>query len=198
MKIFWFDCETTGLDAKKNSIIQIGGVIEIGGVIVERLEYFLRPDPHTVIEPRALEVNGKTEKEIMDYPPAVEAICGLKEVLAKYVNRYDREDKFVAAGFNVNFDIDFLREAFLRVHDKYYGSWFFSCPLDTWTMVSFAILYNNLRLPNFKLTTICDYYGIQIPEAHNAVDDVMATRTLYYTIVDQMKENFRTIIINKE
>jgi DNA polymerase-3 subunit epsilon len=165
-KTFWFDCETTGLDPKKNSIIQIGGAIEINGSIVETVEYFMRPDPKSIIDARALDVNGKTEKEIMDYPPSIEAICALKDTLSKYVDKYDPEDKFIPAGYNVNFDTGFLREAFLRCGDKYYGSWFFNCPLDVWTLISFAVLYNNLRLPNFKLTTICDFYDIPIPEAH--------------------------------
>jgi len=38
----------------------------------------------------------------------------------KYVNRYDKnkEDKFVAAGFNVDFDLGFLEQLFINNNEK--------------------------------------------------------------------------------
>jgi len=36
-KVFWFDCETTGIDPRRCAIIQLAGLIEINGKIDEKV-----------------------------------------------------------------------------------------------------------------------------------------------------------------
>ena len=98
---------------------------------------------------------------------------------------YDRDDKFIAAGFNVNFDLDFLRETWFATGGKYGpGSWIFNCPIDVRTTVAEAIGWDKLRLPNFKLGTVCEYYGVELGEdAHDAMADIEATRKLYHALM---------------
>ena len=179
-KIFWFDTETTGLDPHKNAMIQLGAIVEINGQIKEELMFLFKPYPEAEIDDRALQVNNRSKKEIMGFPDCTIALQGLKKKLSKYVNKYNKNDKFICAGFNVGFDIGFLRRTFERCGDNYFGSWFFNAPLDVWTVVSMAILKLGLRLPNYKLVTICDYFNIPILSEHNAIDDIRGTRDLFY------------------
>ena len=109
-KIFWVDTETTGLDPKDSSVIQIAGMVEVNETIREEVDLKLRPLPEKKISPEALAVNGRTEEEMARWPLAAASLRALSRVFDKYVNRFDKNDKFVPAGYNVNFDLDFIRE----------------------------------------------------------------------------------------
>jgi len=113
MKIFWFDTETTGLDPHRCGIHQISGLVEINGSIAEEFNLHLNPLPCTV-EPRALAVSGKTEKVMEDSPPFTEGYKTLKKIFERYIDKFDKEDKFFVGGYNVRFDIDFLAVAWKR------------------------------------------------------------------------------------
>lgn len=177
-KRFWFDVETTGVDPKINAIIQLACIVEFDGQVFTEFEMKMAPWPTAIIELDALETNGKTTEEIMDYQPPGEAFLDLKNKLSHMVNSFDKEDKFVLAGFNVGFDENFLRAMFIREHDKYFGSRFFNCPLDVRSFLAEHIYETGLRLPNYKLVTVCEHFGIPI-DAHDAMSDVKATRALY-------------------
>lgn len=179
-KIFWFDTETTGIDCKINSMVQLAALVEIDGKIEDEVNLFFQPLPNRVINPEALEVNKRTIEEINTFPPAESGIKLLKSLFDKYVDKYDKNDKFVPAGFRVDFDCDFLRETWFQAGDKYGpGSYIFNCSLDVRSMVSELIIKTGLRLPNYKLETICKHYWIDIAGAHNALVDIKATRELY-------------------
>lgn len=170
------------MDPKSNAVVQIAGLIEINDEIVEKFDLFCAPHKDAVIDPVALEINKRTLQEIQSFPPLSQAIVKLKNVLGKYVSRYDKNDKFVAAGYNVGFDREMLYSAFKNIGDNYgFGCWCFSVARDVCTLVSDAIIELDLRLPNYQLGTVCSYYGIPI-EAHNALGDIQATRTLYHTL----------------
>lgn len=180
------DTETTGLDAKKNSLIQIAGIVEINGQLCEEVNLLMRPPGDSIIDQEALKVNGRTVKEMLDFPPADQFVSSFSKILSKYIDRYDTTDKFVCAGYNVNFDIGFLREAFVKAGDPYYGSWFFNVPLDIWTFIAIMVLKKDLRLKNYKLTTVCEHYRIQLEKAHNPIYDIRATRMLYLKCLEEI------------
>ena len=162
-------------------MIQLAGLIEVNGAIKERVNLFFRPGQGRIIEPRALEVNHREEAELKEFPHLAVGIAGLKKTFKKYIDQYDRTDKFVPAGFNVDFDCDFLRDTFYQSGDKYgVGSWLFNCSIDVRSWVGLMICERKLRLENYKLVTICNHFGIDFKGgAHDALADIEATRTLY-------------------
>lgn len=81
IKRLFFDTETSGLNPRKHSIIQLGGFLEINGEIVEAFDYKLRPHPKALVEAEALEVNKLTEAEVMAYPEASIAFKSLQNML---------------------------------------------------------------------------------------------------------------------
>lgn len=180
-KIAWIDTETTGLNPKTNALIQLSGLIEVDGSVKESFDFFLRPWNGAVVEPEALAVNGRSIDEISNFQDHILVIHQFRTLLSKYANKYDKDDKFVFAGYNPNFDIGFLRETFLKAGDNYYGSWFFNCPLDVATIVAEKVV-SGLRLPNYKLVTVCEHYSIGLEDAHSSDNDIRATRELYYTL----------------
>lgn len=184
-KVLWVDCETTGVDPRRNGLLAVGLVVEINGEEVERGEIYSQPSPRDVIEDEALEVNGITRAQIAAYPPARNAREAFERILSKYVNKKDRFDKFVVAGWRVSFDFDFIRNWFDKTKidsDGPYapGCYLWNSYIDVTTYAAEAVR-RGLHLQNQKLVTFAGHFGYRF-EAHNALADVRATRWLYYKL----------------
>ncbi len=177
-KIFWFDTETTGVDAEKCDIVQIGYLIQIDGIDVDAGEIRMRPHPDARIDDKALEVNGLTHETVWDAQDQGAGIAELMKTMSKYIDKHNKLDKFVQAGYNIGFDDKFLRSAFRKLGNNYYGSWFFWPKMDVAAEVARWVLRTGARPENFQLGTLCEYFDIQL-DAHDAVNDIVATRTLF-------------------
>lgn len=182
-KIAWIDLETTGVDYGKNEIWQLACLIEQNGKIIDKFECKMAPSAPEVIDPEALKLQAVeiTVDYLLSLPPAEKQLKAFKRFLQKHVNKYNKEDKLVPAGYFVRFDLDFLRAAFLKQNDKYFGSWFFSAPIAVETLVAMGVALG-LRYDNHKLSTICAAHNIEIGTAHDALADIRATRFLYYAM----------------
>ncbi len=183
-KIFWLDTETSGVNAEKNALLQLAYIIEIDGVVVAQSVIHMRPWEGATIEKKALDVNQLDAQGIWLAPPLQKGVSDLQAVLAKYVSRYDKTDKFIQAGYNVGFDDKFLRQAFIKAGDDYYGSWFFWPKLDVSSSVAQWMMESKAFEPpkNFQLATMCGLFNVPI-KAHDAASDINATRELYYKLL---------------
>ena len=181
-KAIWIDTETTGTDVKVNGIWQLAVLIEIDNEIVEEVDLKMKPLGDAVAQ-EALDLQGITEDTLNSFPSAVSVIKEFKKTLSKYVNKYDKHDKFYPFGYWLHFDMDFLRATFTRLKDNYFGSWFYPVGVDVRSFVALAALRNELKFENFKLGTVCEMFNIEI-DAHDALSDIKATRTLYHTLRD--------------
>ena len=178
MKILFADAETTGLDAKVNEITQFGGIITIDGKTVEEINIFLRPTDFKHISQDALDITKKTVADLVGYPPAAEGYQKLLGILGKYVNKFDRKDKFVWVGQNARFDVDFVRALFERQGDKDFGSWF-GQPVDLISIARFCEMSGLIQLKDCKLGTICSALNIEF-NPHGAMEDIKATQKALY------------------
>ena len=106
--------------------------------------------------------------------------------LEKYVDRYNKLDKFQPAGYNVGFDCDFLASQFKKIGDKYFGAWIDYHKIDCATLVHLLQLKKVLNLSGYKLVNVAKEFNIEI-EAHNAMSDIKATRELFYKILDRIE-----------
>ncbi len=176
-KVFWFDVETTGLDPLKQDIIQLAFLIEIKGKVIESHNLLMQPFNYSTIDQEAIEIHNRTINEIKKYPAPNEAYCKLIAILEKYVDRYDRTDKFYHAGYNTRFDMDFLRHFFIKNGDNFFGSWFNYKGIDPLPILHLLDGIGTFSLVNYKLETVCKHFDIPL-NAHDALSDVYATRNL--------------------
>lgn len=181
MKTIFFDVETSGTDDKINGILQLAGSIECGEKETERFSFFMKPFEDQIIEDDALKANGFTRSQIKSFADPFECYLQFVRILNKYVDRFDRSDKFTLIGYNSRFDDGFLREWFKKCNDKYYGAYFFWPAIDVSNMV--AVKYRKVRsqFPDFKLMTVAKTLKIEVDEskAHDAVYDTAITKAVY-------------------
>lgn len=181
IKIF-FDVETTGENPNKHSLHQIAGIIEIDDKVVDTFNIHSRPHPKATLEPTALSVCGITEEDLLLYPSMEDAHKEFTQVLSKYINRYDRNQKAWLIGYNNRgFDDKFLRMWFLLCGDNYFGSWFWADSRDALVFASEYLENRRTSLENFQLHTVAKALGILVDESklHDASYDVYLTREIY-------------------
>jgi DNA polymerase III subunit epsilon len=185
-KIIYLDTETTGLDSKLCDIWQIGAIIERYGEVVDKQNFFMAPHKKARIEVGALKLQNKTKKDLYALPDRVKQFKALKKMLNNYVSPYDQNDKFLIVGYNVQFDIQFLRQFWLSFGDKYYNSYFLVPSIDVMGLAGLYSVKYGIPFANFKLQTVCDFFGVRI-EAHDAMSDIEATMILYKILLQTIK-----------
>lgn len=130
---------------------------------------------------------GVTKEEILQYPPMQEVYSEFVQMLGKYVDKYDKTDKFFLCGYNnASFDNQFLRAWFVQNGDNYFGSWFWSSAIDVMVLATQALMEVRSRMLNFKLCTVAQAFGIKIEEEklHDAMYDIYLTYEVYKRITN--------------
>lgn len=188
-KLFIYDLETTGLNAEKCSIHQISGLIVIDNEIKEFFDLKVIPFDGCSIEKDALALRNLTIDTLIDNEfTYFEAHKELKSILSKYVDQYDKKDKFHLVGFNIRaFDNIFLRNLFTKNNDNYFGSYFWPNSIDCYSIASFILQNERPKMENFKLKTVAKYLGIDVDETslHDAKYDIELT----YQILKKLEKN---------
>lgn len=182
MKLLFFDLETTGTNPGRNGIHQISGQIVIDGKHVQDFDFHVRPNPKAVIEDAALNVGGVTREQVLAYPPMGQVYKEFVAMLDKYVDKYNKKDKFFLVGYNnAAFDNQFLRGFFLQNGDNYFGSYFGSNSIDVMVLASAYIADRRADMENFKLSTVAKFLGVSVSDdsLHNALYDIELTRAVY-------------------
>jgi len=183
-KLCFIDTETTGLNPKSNGLIQLAGSIEIDHEVKENFNWFVKPLPSDIVEDKALEVNGITREQMAGFPGAREIYNRFTLLLSKYVDKFEKSDKFQFIAYNARFDYDFMRAWFEKLGDKYFGSWFFFPPIDVMNLAATSLYKSRGEMKNFKLLTVAEHVGIETSEeeAHDAMYDINLTKELYRRI----------------
>jgi len=174
-KLFFYDLETTGTKFWKNGIHQISGAIVIDGQIKEVFDFKVCPNVNSIIDEEALKIGNVTKEEIMAYPSMQEVYSKIIKMLSKYVNKFNKKDKFHLAGYNnASFDNPFFRAFFVQNNDVYFGSWFWSDSIDVMVLASYKLRNVRHELVDFKQSSVAKYLGIVIDETklHNAEYDI--------------------------
>lgn len=181
LKVLWVDVETTGLVPGKHGIFQMAFIVEIGGKVVDRDNFFMNPEGRE-FDPKALEVTGYTEERIKSFPNWKVAYKRIISFLKKWVNPRDKTDKFLVAGQNVKFDVDFWMDFWKACEDDYLYSYIKSGAfIDTLYMVTVlqwaGILPLTERRRNEDLAKLM---GVELSGVtlHNALEDIELTRKI--------------------
>lgn len=185
-----FDCETGGLDEKKNPITQYAAVILDGVTLKEkaRWETYVKPYNDLVVEQQALDSTMVTMSDI-------NAGVSLKEftdTLVKWWERYRAKSvkskeagRLVPVGHNVTFDIRFVNEALrLSGHDDI-QTWLYPNFIDTYALSKLA--WGIKGDEKLKLSACCERAGIKLVDAHGAMNDVEATAQLFRWFMKKLR-----------
>jgi len=189
-KIIFIDTETGGVNAEKSALIQLSGIIEVDGTEKEKFNFYIKPFENSEVNEKALEVQGRTLEELGTEKYIDESIIYKKflEILDKYIDKYDKNDKFIVAGYNVKFDIDILKALFERNNNKFLFSYFNSSMLDPLYSVRLLQVAGMLPvLENNKLETWCKYFNIEL-KAHDSLQDITATKKLIEKLIELIKK----------
>lgn len=192
-KLFYFDLETTGLKFWRNGIHQISGEIEIDGETKETFNFNVKPFHACEIEEEALKVAGITKETLQTYSEMKQVYLQIESMLSKYVDKFDKNDKFHLVGYNNSyFDNPFFRAFFVQNavdkksadYGNYFGSWFWSDSIDVMVLASNKLINERNKLENFKLSTVAKYLGISVDETklHDAFYDIYLAKEIYKLI----------------
>jgi DNA polymerase III alpha subunit (gram-positive type) len=175
-KFLWIDCETTGLDPVIHDPIQIAGIIVANGK-EEKFNFRCAPtNPDAPDIEGATKIHGITREEMMSYQNPYQTYATIISIFEKYINKYDKKDKFILSGQNVQFDCEMMHQWFKKLNDDYWFSWVGCSHFD---LKNLAILYElktKKRFGSYKLGNICKCLGVELNNGHNAMDDIIATR----------------------
>ena len=69
----------------------------------------------------------------------------------------------------------------LQNGDKYFGSWFWSNPIDVMVLATPFLVDQRNQMPNFKQGTVAKTLGIQVDDnkLHDAMYDIEICKSIY-------------------
>ncbi|WP_270433393.1 exonuclease domain-containing protein [Anaerostipes hominis (ex Lee et al. 2021)] len=160
------DIETTGFDPEKDKIIEIGALKVQDGKVIDTFDSLVYTD---YVPEYILKLTGINIDDISNAPKQ-------DEVLVKF---YEFIQDFILVGHNVNFDINFLYDNFLKILNKPLMNDF----IDTLRLSKYFIK----GLPSYKLSHLSNELNIKTSEFHRALSDCYTTKELYDILLCEEK-----------
>jgi len=151
------DLETTGLDPKKDKIIEIGAIRIIDGEIAEVYDTFVNPGSR--LSEKVKELTGIRDEDLASAPY-------IEDVLPDFLRFHDGD---CLLGHRILFDYSFLKRAAVNL-----GHSFEREGIDTLKIARSCLK----DLPSKSLPSLCQHFGIEY-RPHRAVEDARATYLLY-------------------
>lgn len=184
-KEVFLDTETTGVNPFLHGVHQIAGEIWVDGSLKDTFDFRFRPLSGTVIDLESIAISGLTLEDLKARPmKGRDAQVSLNQLLCRYVNKYDKTDKFKFIGYNAGFDWNMMNQFWKKSGDDYFGSLFWFPPLDVCQEIfQFLGVSRRMRLPNFKLATLAKHFRINAEGYHDALVDIQVTRELYRLVM---------------
>lgn len=191
-KYFAFDVETTGLNSQQCAIVSVAYIIlddELNAIDYE--EIYVHPFEDAVIAPQAIEINGysveKWDKkgavnqqelfEKLDNVLMCHTFSGPRTVSKNQI--FAKLDKLTPLGYNVSFDLKFLKELFIKNEesaDRYLESESI-CVLKK--IKKHDVLNECVQSDGYKLLNTCKRFGVTNDNPHQAMADIRATVEVY-------------------
>ncbi len=154
------DLETTGLDPRKDAIIEIGAVRFSGQR--EEAEFHSLINPGRPIPPEITHLTGINNEMVRNAPP-------LMAVLQQFV---DFVGESPVIGHNIQFDLGFLLQANILQYVQ---------AIDTFEMASVLMPLAS----RYNLGGLCQQLGIPLFNAHRALDDAKMTKNLFLRLYEK-------------
>ncbi|MEF3695430.1 MAG: helicase C-terminal domain-containing protein [Candidatus Cloacimonadota bacterium] len=168
------DIETTGLDTRKDEIIQIAAIRFVYGRKEAVFDTFVKPNRRV---PTFIKALTHISEEDLKRAPSIEMV--LPQLLS-FVG------ESVIVGQNIAFDLDFIDENLIRTGK-------FPLKNQRWDTAEIGRVY----LPfvnNHKLGTMCREFGIVLEHAHRADADAIATGELLCRLTHHIYDHYNLVM----
>lgn len=164
------DLETTGVFVGLSDIIEISALKVRNNKVIDEFSTLI--NPHCPIPDEATAVNHITDEMVKDAP-------SLDDVLDSFLSFVEDD---VIVGYNIAaFDMNLLYDSVMDIK----GIPFSNNYLD--------LLHASRRsiegLENYKLETICNYYGLDTTGEHRALKDCYLTKSCYDKLFEEYGDN---------
>ena len=177
------DTETTGIGAAGNRLVELSA-IRLGPAFVPESCFTTLINPGRAIPASAAAVHHITDEMVADAPTFPEVAASF----AEYISGCN------IVGHNVKFDLEFLYAAGMDLPEK-------AKVYDTMDLAKKVLTspYRRMKydkeeggmveadeydVENYKLITLCDYYGIFRDDAHRSLSDCLATAKVLRELVE--------------
>lgn len=176
------DCETTGLNANKDAIVEIAAIRFKNWEPID--EFSTLVNPMRRMPQAASAVNHITDEMLRGAP----VMSDVAPLFTDFIGNQP------LVGHNIIFDLNFIQNAgidLLSQNRRYYDT--LKLVKRTLTKSGDKQWDNDLGgyvevedydVENFKLGTLCDYFGIPVDSAHRALSDARVTGLLFKEIVE--------------
>ncbi|WP_370837398.1 exonuclease domain-containing protein [Megasphaera sp.] len=172
------DLETTGYNPRFDEIIEVACIRYSGSEKIDTFHSYVQPKPYEDDEDDSMhyvddfitELTGISDDMLANAPQFKDIANDL----------YDYLGDSVIVGHNVNFDINFLYDNFL----KCLGCEFKNDYLDTMRLSRIALP----DLPHHRLKDLKEYFSIDGVQ-HRALNDCQITHTVLSKLLDYIQEN---------
>ena len=186
------DTETTGLSCTKDAVLEVAAIKVKDYKFVEVFHTMITPPPQklsTDSAREAMSVNGITPEMLERAPMLYQIIPSLQEFIGD----------MPLLGHNLEFDLKFLCRAGLNVTEpkrKFFDTYVMagrSLKKPKWEydkeIGAYAPNYDkNYDVENYKLETLCNYFGIDRMDAHRALGDCVDTAQLFRAFIEEKVE----------
>ncbi len=157
------DIETTGLSPMYDEIIELGAVKYRNGVPVDTFSSLVKPE--NPVDPFITQMTGITN-EMLETAPTLFAVL---PVFIEFVGND------ILVGHSVNFDINFIYDACVAIGLPSFRNDY----IDTVRLA--RRMYKDL--PNHKLDTLIDHFGLERRTLHRGLGDCELTAVCYQRMI---------------
>jgi ATP-dependent DNA helicase DinG len=151
------DLETTGLNKDEDAIIEIGAARYRDGEVLETFSTLINPGRH--IPERVTSITGLSNDDLIGAPHIRDTLPELRRFIGSYP----------VLGHRIEFDLGFLSRYDVGVTNL---------ALDTYDLASVMMP----TTPRYNLTSLTEQLGLELEHAHRALDDAVATGSLYWVL----------------
>ncbi|EPP34842.1 exonuclease, DNA polymerase III, epsilon subunit family domain protein [Chlamydia ibidis] len=164
------DCEMTGLDVKKDRIIEFAAVRFTFDSVIDSIEHLINPD--RVVSAESQRIHRISDAMLKDQPKIAEVFPKIKAFL--------KEGDYIV-GHSVGFDIQVLSQEAERIGDSFLSKYLI---VDT---LRLAKEYGDS--PNNSLESLAVHFNVPYDGNHRAMKDVQ----INISIFKHLCKRFRTV-----
>ncbi len=158
------DTETTGLNARRDTLVSVGAVKVLEGLSLDLSTSFHRFVRVGNIRREAIEVHGITPEEISRFGDSPEKVIG---DLMEYITGT------VVVGFNVEFDRKFLERHITRIYHIPFPFYRLDV-LSLWRRMGGQVA---------SLEEVAKALGVPVTGVHSAIDDAYITALIFLKLI---------------